>query len=207
MAPAAIEKDEGTREKLIAAVSHPIRMRAMTILSARVASPSDIAQEINLESNLDLTPGNVSYHVRALVKAGLVELVKTDQVRGATEHFYRGVQRAMLYTPEWEELSQAEREEWSKRAWSILIHDGARALESGTFDGRLDRFFTHTPVNLDEEGWSAVAQLQDEMLQRIFDIQTESDERRRETGEAAIRAISVAMTFEAAPSRPAVKSG
>lgn len=189
-----------TSANLIAAVSHPIRHRAMTILGARVASPSDIAQEINLESNLDLTPGHVSYHVRALQKAGLVELVKTEQVRGATEHFYRGTQRAMLYTPEWEKLSLAERQEVSERAWSIVIHDAARALDAGTFDRRTDRFFTHTPLNLDEEGWRALSEMQDEMLQRAFDIQTECDERRRESKEPSIRAIAVMVTFEAAPS-------
>jgi DNA-binding transcriptional ArsR family regulator len=32
--------------------------------------------------------GNVSYHVRQLEKAGLVELVATKQRRGALEHYY-----------------------------------------------------------------------------------------------------------------------
>lgn len=194
-----VAKTSESSAKLIAAVSHPIRQRAMTILAARVASPSEIAQEINLESNLDLSPGHVSYHVRALEKAGLVELVKTAPVRGATEHFYRGTQRAMLYTPDWEKLPLSERQQWSERAWSIVIHDAARALDAGTFDSRADRFFTHTPLNLDEEGWRALAEMQDEMLQKAFDIQAESDERRQETKEPAVRAIAVQITFEAAP--------
>ncbi len=33
--------------------------------------------------------GNVSYHVRALLDDGLVELVRTEQRRGALAHFYR----------------------------------------------------------------------------------------------------------------------
>jgi hypothetical protein len=32
--------------------------------------------------------GNVSYHVRQLEKAGLIELVATKQRRGALEHYY-----------------------------------------------------------------------------------------------------------------------
>lgn len=32
--------------------------------------------------------GNVSYHVRQLQKAGLIELVATKQRRGALEHYY-----------------------------------------------------------------------------------------------------------------------
>ena len=32
--------------------------------------------------------GNVSYHVRQLEKAGLIELVAVKQRRGALEHYY-----------------------------------------------------------------------------------------------------------------------
>jgi len=198
MAPTEVEPSRSTAN-LFAAVSHPIRQRAMRILAGRVASPSDIAQEINLESNRNLSSGHVSYHVRALEKAGLVELVRTAKVRGATEHFYRGTPWALLYAPEWEMLSQAERQKWSERAWSIVIHDAARALEAGTFDERPDRFFTHTPLNLDEKGWRALSEMQDEMLQRTFDIQAESDERRRDSNEPSIRTVAVMVTFEVPP--------
>lgn len=80
-----------------------------------------------------------------------------------------------------------------------MIHDAARALDAETFDQRTDRFFTHTPLNLDERGWRALSEMQDEMLQRTFDIQTESDERRRGTNEPSIRTIAVMVTFEVPP--------
>lgn len=41
-----------------------------------------------LEDDFDLTPKYVSYHVRALEDVGIVRLVRTRSVRGATEHFY-----------------------------------------------------------------------------------------------------------------------
>lgn len=187
------------RSRLIAAVSHPIRVRAMTILTERVASPASIAHSINIDSNLSIEPGLVSYHVKALVKVGLVELVRTAQVRGATEHFYRAVERPLLYTDEWGKLAKGDRQEWSEHAMSLVIHDAVRAFEAETFDSRADRYFTRLPMTLDEQGWEDLSKAQDELLQRAFDIQAESDERRSESDEPAIQAISVMTTFEAAP--------
>lgn len=75
---------------LAKALSHPVRAQALTILNARVASPSEIAEE------LELPLGNVAYHVNELEKFGCVELVRTVPKRGATEHFYRGVAQKYL---------------------------------------------------------------------------------------------------------------
>lgn len=47
-----------------------------------VASPSEIAERL-------VEPlGNVSYHVKVLCRAGLLELAREAPVRGAVEHFY-----------------------------------------------------------------------------------------------------------------------
>lgn len=196
---AAMNLEGAKRARLIAAVSHPIRVRAMTILTERVASPASIAHAINIDTNLSIEPGLVSYHVKALVKVGLVEMVRTAQVRGATEHFYRAVERPMLYTPEWAELPEDDRQEWSELAMSLVILDVVRAFDAKTFDGRTDRYFTRLPLSLDQEGWEDLSKAQDEMLQRAFDIQAESNERRCDGDEPAIQAISVMATFEAAP--------
>lgn len=45
---------------------------------------------VMLQRDLDVpTIGTVSYHVRALVDAGFLDLSNTIQRRGALEHFYR----------------------------------------------------------------------------------------------------------------------
>lgn len=68
---------------LLKALSHPVRARALTVLGQRVASPSELAAEQGEPV------GDVAYHVRVLRELEMIELVKTRQVRGATEHFYR----------------------------------------------------------------------------------------------------------------------
>ena len=75
---------------LAAIVAHPTRARAFTILNERTASPVEIAQEIGKDV------GHVGYHVRKLLQLGLIELVDERPVRGAVEHFYRAMERAMV---------------------------------------------------------------------------------------------------------------
>jgi DNA-binding transcriptional ArsR family regulator len=83
-------------EKLARATAHPLRVSTLEILGidgGRVLSPSDLSRELQIPLS------NTNYHVTELAKAGLIELVRERQVRGATEHFYRlpvseGAQRA-----------------------------------------------------------------------------------------------------------------
>lgn len=73
-------------ERLARATAHPLRVSILEILGidgGRVLSPSDLSQELQIPLS------NTNYHVTELAKAGLIELVRERQVRGATEHFYR----------------------------------------------------------------------------------------------------------------------
>lgn len=70
---------------LFVALAHPLRRRILRkmIKDEVEISPRDLA--LNLEEPLS----RLSYHVRILAWCGAVELVRTDQVRGSTQHFYR----------------------------------------------------------------------------------------------------------------------
>jgi DNA-binding transcriptional ArsR family regulator len=69
-------------DPVMTALSHPLRLKILTRASERV-SPKQLADELREPI------GNVSYHVRTLAEAGLLELVATEPRRGAVEHFYR----------------------------------------------------------------------------------------------------------------------
>ena len=73
-------------EHLARATAHPLRISILEILGmdgGRTLSPSELSQELQIPLS------NTNYHVTELAKAGLIELVRERQVRGATEHFYR----------------------------------------------------------------------------------------------------------------------
>jgi DNA-binding transcriptional ArsR family regulator len=79
----ADSKEAPVDQRLIKALGHPVRMRVLDILNTRVASPSELAKELNEPL------GNVAYHVKILEETDSIELVRTAPVRGALEHFYR----------------------------------------------------------------------------------------------------------------------
>ena len=75
-------------EKLARASLHPLKIKIIEIMleaPAKPWSPSDLADRMG-----DVPLGNVSYHVRQLHdRHKLIEMVKTAQVRGTVEHFYK----------------------------------------------------------------------------------------------------------------------
>jgi DNA-binding transcriptional ArsR family regulator len=73
-------------EGLARSTAHPARISILEILGidgGRTLSPSDLSQELQLPLS------NTNYHVTELARAGLIELARERQVRGAIEHFYR----------------------------------------------------------------------------------------------------------------------
>src|SRR3712207_2003998 len=91
MEVAAVRPDKDvTDARLVKALAHPLRVRILGVLDERVASPSELAEE------LDAPLGNVSYHVRILASLGLIRLVKETPRRGSVEHHYEAVPRPMI---------------------------------------------------------------------------------------------------------------
>ncbi|RLL69447.1 helix-turn-helix domain-containing protein [Streptomyces sp. Z26] len=64
-------------------LAHPLRLRLLSLLTGRAYSAAEAARE------LDQTQANVSYHLRRLRNAGLVDLVEEVGVRGGTAKRYR----------------------------------------------------------------------------------------------------------------------
>jgi len=174
-------------QTLIKALSHPVRAKALTILNQRVASPKEISAELGEEI------GKVSYHVKELQHLGCVELVDTAQRRGATEHYYRGVPQAHLDDSFWSTLSQAVRNGISVTKLKGLIEAARDSVEAGTFDARVDRHLSCVELNLDEPAWKEASLLLNKTLERLKELELESEG--RDDGER-IRATFGLLGFE-----------
>jgi DNA-binding transcriptional ArsR family regulator len=185
--------------RIAKALSHPMRARILGILDERVASPNEIAEVI------DERLPNVSYHVRALLDLGCIELVDTAQRRGAIEHYYRAVVRPFFSDRDWKRLPRSGRQAISDAALRIIWEDVSGALAAGTFESRPDRHLSHNDVVLDDEGWREVAKLLNDMISDVQRIESASAKRLKTAGEDGIPATVVAMQFELPP-RHAQKS-
>jgi DNA-binding transcriptional ArsR family regulator len=182
--------------RMAKALSHPVRVQALEILNERVASPSDIARE------LDLPVANVSYHVSTLLKLKCIEEVETRPVRGALEHLYRAVRRPHATLADWESMPINARHAFAAEIGREAFDHFRAALESDSFGNRTDQHFTWTRLVLDERGWQNVYSRLHEVLDWLPEEQAASAARlmNGESGGPEIRAMVTMLQYES-PSR------
>ena len=176
--------------RLAKALSHPMRARILTILNERVASPNEIAEMI------DERLPNVSYHVRALLELGCIELVSTAQRRGAIEHYYRALTRPFFSDRDWKRLPRSGRQAVSDVGLQMIWDDASTAMKDGTFDNRTDRHLSRTPLMLDEQGWSELNALLRKVQSQAESIGAKSAKRVNASDSEGIPTRLVMMHFE-----------
>jgi len=177
----------GNDSTLLKALAHPVRARALTVLNQRIASPSELAAEQKE------AVGYVAYHVRVLAELELIELVNTRQVRGATEHFYRGTVKPYLSDDFWEQLPEDTRNGISVAGLDVLNQAIKHAFEEKTFDARVDRHLSNLNLSLDEQGWQDAGALLAACLKGLIQIGAEAATR---DSESSMRATFGLMGFE-----------
>jgi hypothetical protein len=135
-----------------------------------------------------------------LLDLGFVELVKTTPRRGAVEHHYRATQRAWLDKSEWRQVPPSLRREVSEAVLTQIWKDTVAAADAGTLEQRDSAHLSRTPLVLDEPGWEELAELLDDLLERVLTIQTEAAARLSADGDQdGVDARVVVMHYEAAP--------
>jgi DNA-binding transcriptional ArsR family regulator len=75
---------------LFNALGHPMRRQ---ILREMLDTGGELSPR-ELSAKLSEQLSALSYHVRVLAECRAVELVRTEQIRGSTQHFYRAVVKA-----------------------------------------------------------------------------------------------------------------
>src|SRR6478672_12241739 len=108
---------ETSEARIAKALAHPLRARILQRLGERVSSPGDLAIELGAPL------GVVSYHVRMLRDYDCVELVRTEPVRGALQHFYRATARPNLDEGQWRTLPTTLRGELMGETIQGLVDD------------------------------------------------------------------------------------
>jgi hypothetical protein len=163
----------------------------LTLLNQKVASPSELAQE--LEEPL----GNVSYHMRFLADLKMVKLVRTEPRRGAVEHYYEALEPPQISDGDWAQLPASLRRGLSDSLLSDIASDVRAASQDGGFN-RDDIHVSRVAMELDEEAWSELSAVLGDVQQRARDIQEQSNKRRERSDAETIRTALVLMQFECA---------
>lgn len=158
-------------ERLAKALAHPLRQRILEVLNERVSSPREVAEELGEKL------GDVGYHFRMLREYGVIELVRTEQRRGAVKHFYRATSRAMLDDAQWERLPLSARRRLFGQSLDAIWKHVLEATKKDGFD-RTDAHVSWTTFDLDDKGYEAMNKLILQTLEKALGIQAQVVERR-----------------------------
>ena len=182
--------EEPFDERLAKAMAHPLRMKILEILNRRVSSPREVAEDLGEKL------GDVGYHFRMLREYGVIELVRTEQRRGAVKHFYRATSRAMLDNTQWERLPLTARRQLFGSALDQIWKHVEQACDADGFD-RPDAHVSWTRFDLDEKGYTAMRKLVDQTLEKALAIQAQAIDRRAKgkDGASGVTSEFVLMHF------------
>jgi DNA-binding transcriptional ArsR family regulator len=182
-----------TDPKFVKAYAHPLRIRILDLLDGRVASPSELAVE------LDAPLSNTSYHVRQLATLGLVDLVRRTARRGAIEHYYTAVVRPTITDDGWARLPEIVKRAHMGGILQTAIAHIVAAAETGGWD-RPDSHYSRTPGRLDTQGWHDASAALSDLLKRLDTIFEESEARLETDPTAEWEDATVLMMMFAGPS-------
>jgi DNA-binding transcriptional ArsR family regulator len=176
-------------QRIMKALSHPLRVRMLTLLNQKVSSPSELAEE------LDEPLGNVSYHMRFLADLNMVKLVRTEPRRGAVEHYYEALEPPLISDDDWAQLPVALRRSLSDSTLSQIARDLKGAAKEGGFD-RKNIHVSRVALTLDEQGWDELSSLLSDVTDRARRLQEQSNKRAKRAGGTTIPTALVLMQFE-----------
>jgi hypothetical protein len=190
-----------------APLGHPLRARILQITNERDISPRGFVDEGLQQSgvhfdNRQHALSHVSYHFRELEKAGCVEVIRTVQRRGATEHIYRGTLYGRFTSEEFAKLPKERRRTLSRTGMQALIARVEGAMHEDTFDARTNRFMVMTPLELDERGWGEFIDTLDNCFAEVERINDDCKDRLANSGEKVIPATYGMLGFESPPPPP-----
>ena len=138
-----------TEPSQVKALSHPLRTTILSLLHERAATVTELA------AALERPKSTVAHHVKVLVEAGLVKVVRTRRVRAIEERFYGRTAR-MFYVgvergPDGDDLPRDFND----------FEVAARESSAAYRDGKLWGFIRHARISETQasEFWERMAQL------------------------------------------------
>lgn len=179
--------------RLVKALAHPLRVSILTALEHRIASPSQLAEELGVPLP------NLSYHIRMLVQLDMLKLVKTRPRRGAIEHYYQAKGRVLVSDKAWGEVPTLVKEAMV----SAALKQAGEYVDAGAARGGFEDAHAHLsrqPLKLDAKAWKELSKRVSELHEWAIELQKESEKRREQSDHLdEVDAGLVMMLFKAPP--------
>ena len=179
--------------RLVKALAHPLRVSILSALENRTASPSELAEE------LDVPLPNLSYHIRMLVQLDLLKLVRTRPRRGAIEHYYQAKGRVAVSDRAWGQVPGLVKEAMVSSALRTVGELVDAAAVRGGFEAS-DTHLSSQRVQVDAQGWKDISKKMRAFFEDVQKVQADSEKRRKDSDHLdEVDAGVVMMLFNAPP--------
>lgn len=178
-----------TDAAVVKALAHPLRVRILSVLEHRDASPRELARELGAPL------ANVSYHVTQLRRLRLISLERETRRRGAVEHHYRLEVRPSISDEGWAAAPSMVKEALSQAAIGQIGREVETAARDGAFE-RADIHLSRLPVTVDEAGFRALALEAERFVAKVQQIEEASAKRQARGGQESIHGRVVLMLFQ-----------
>jgi DNA-binding transcriptional ArsR family regulator len=182
-----------TDRDMARALSHPLRRRVLAALRGRAASPVQLAKEFGEGI------GTVSYHVRMLADAKLIELVEERPRRGATEHFYIAVGRTAIPDDVWADLPHSSRDSVASSWLAQVGREAAQALSSTDLD-LSPAILNRAILRLDDVALNKLRKQATKLYELALELEDAAQARLTKAAGAGHQVTLVTMVFLTAPS-------
>jgi len=149
------------------ALANPLRHKLLLEYHSAETSPSRAAKRLGAPVNL------AAYHTGVLQREGLIELVRTEQVRGAREKYYRATVEPWIEDAEWALLPLSIRHKLTQTLLLMLWSEVRRAGMAGGFDAQ-ETHLSRTPLEVDDQGLHELNSALKNLLETAVRIQQDS---------------------------------
>jgi DNA-binding transcriptional ArsR family regulator len=176
--------------RLVKALAHPLRVRILSVLERRTATPKELADTLGVPLE------NLSYHVRALRDFGFIKLEGRRMVRGAVEHRYSLAARPRITAAAWDQLPAVVREALDAATLTQI----GELISQAASQGKMDRPESHVARQfalLDEQGFAEASALVTRALDELAQIEARSKRRLAHGDLDEVPTMLIAMLFDA----------
>lgn len=175
--------------RLAKAMAHPVRVKALELMTERPIAPVEVSERIGVELS------NVSYHFRTLLELDCIEATGTEQVRGSIKTTYRSKISLIFDSAVWKSLSRQAKSGLTAKVLKSMMIRASDALTADTFDGDKEPHLSVSTLNVDWEGWDEIFGMLAATMYRIAEIEKESAERAADNDERFPVSVSM-LGFE-----------
>jgi len=178
---------------IIKALSHPVREHILAVLNERIASPKEVADELEIDVSF------LDYHFEVLLDLGCAEIVDVKPRRGSNEHFYQAKTTLIFDNEMCHAIPESVKSDVATGQLQAILKEAVQAVSTGTFAVGGDRHVCWMPAVLDRSGWEEAMTAMERLLFALMEIHRRAARRVALGGEAGIPVTIALMGFGTAP--------